>query len=94
MSAARRTPRGAGRRQHEPMDVIASPGVLLGLLFGVPAGMAIQHARHLVRAHQSTKASLPGQKEAASTAETHGALWLLVVGVLALLVVVVIVASE
>jgi hypothetical protein len=76
------------------MDVIASPGLLLGLLFGVPAGMAIQHARHLVRAHQNTKASLPGQKEAASTAETHGALWLLVVGVLALLVVVVIVASE
>jgi hypothetical protein len=56
--------------------------------------MAIQHARHLVRAHQGTKASLPGQKEAASAAETHGAIWIIVVGVLALLVVWMIIASE
>lgn len=63
----------------------------MGLLVGVPAGMAIQHARHVVRAYQSARTSLPGQKEAASSAETRGAVWIVAVSVVVLLVVLVLV---
>jgi hypothetical protein len=75
------------------MEILATPGTLVGLSIGILAGMAIQHARHVVRSYQSAKASVPGLKEAAASAETRGAIWILAVGAVALLVLLAIVRT-
>lgn len=69
-----------------PMEMLATPGFLVGLLFGIPAGMAFQHAKHLVRAYQNAKTALPAQKEVAASAEVRGAIWLVAVVAVGLLV--------
>lgn len=75
------------------MEMLATPGVLVGLLIGIPAGMAIQHTKHIVRAYQSAKTNLPAQKEAASSAEARGAIWIVALAAVVLLVLLVIARS-
>jgi hypothetical protein len=75
------------------MEILATPGTLVGLVIGILAGMAIQHTRHVVRAYQSAKNSLPGLKEAAASAETRGAIWILAVAAVILLVLLVLVRT-
>lgn len=69
--------------------MLATPGILVGLLIGIPAGMAIQHTRHVVRAYQTAKTNLPAQKEAASSAETRGAIWIVALSAIVLLLLVI-----
>jgi len=75
------------------MEMLATPGILVGLLVGVPAGMAIQHARHLVRSYHNARTNLPAQKEVASSAETRGAIWIVAVAGLALLVLALVIRN-
>lgn len=75
------------------MEVIATGGLWLGVLVGFLAGIGFQSARQAVKAHRTAKEGLPKLKKDASSAETRGAVWLLAIGVYALLILVFVVRA-
>jgi uncharacterized membrane protein YjgN (DUF898 family) len=60
------------------MNVFAI-GVWLGLVTGIPAGMAVQYARIAVRNYHAARTELPGKKQTAANSESRGAVWILAV---------------